>query len=200
MTIHPKMNTLECSQHFSHYKFMGNFSNAEGQLIPHSLVGSCWMLNPLEILWLYSLPARMKKIQSKMGELEWSQDFPRYNPMGAICCHGKQSSGSIWTKILCSVSPTPMMLYMKFDINRPAGLRDLHVWKCGQTDVRRLEFHPISFPGAFGSGELKKNKCFSAHFLKNRWGRQFFLLFSISQQTDEATFCNRRNLMRQLFC
>ena len=27
-----------------------------------------------------------------MKELEWSQDFPFYNPMGAICCHENQSS------------------------------------------------------------------------------------------------------------
>ena len=25
----------------------------------------------------------------KMKKLEWSQDFPHYNPMGAICCHEK---------------------------------------------------------------------------------------------------------------
>ena len=25
-----------------------------------------------------------------MEELEWSQDFPNYNPMGDICCHGNQ--------------------------------------------------------------------------------------------------------------
>ena len=31
-----------------------------------------------------------------MKELEWSQDFPHYNPMGAIiCCHGNQSFDQI---------------------------------------------------------------------------------------------------------
>ena len=40
-----------------------------------------------------SLPASMKKIQSKMKALEWSQHFPHYNPMGAIRCHGHQRSG-----------------------------------------------------------------------------------------------------------
>ena len=29
-----------------------------------------------------------------------------------------------------------MMLQMKFDYDRPAGLRDIHVWKCGRTDGR----------------------------------------------------------------
>ena len=55
------------------------------------------------------------------------------------------------------------MLQMKFDLHLPAGLRDIHVWKCGGTDRlmhrrtegRQLESHPISSPGVFGSGELK---------------------------------------------
>ena len=31
----------------------------------------------------------------KMKQLEWSQDFSHYNPIGAICCHGNQSSDPI---------------------------------------------------------------------------------------------------------
>ena len=50
--------------------------------------------------------------------------------------------------------PTPMMLQMKFDYDQPASLRDIHVWKCGRTDGCRLESHTISWPWAFGSGEL----------------------------------------------
>ena len=34
----------------------------------------------------------------KMKEIEWSQDFLHYNPMGAICCHGNQSSNPILPK------------------------------------------------------------------------------------------------------
>ena len=48
-----------------------------------------------EMLWMFSLPASMKKIRSKMKALEWSQHFPHYNPMGAIRCHGHQSSDPI---------------------------------------------------------------------------------------------------------
>ena len=97
-TIHPKMKVLEWSQHFSHYKSMGIFPDAKGQLTHKSLVGSCQISNPFEILWLSLLPARIKKNKSKMKELEWSQDFPLYNPMGAICCHGNQSSDRILPK------------------------------------------------------------------------------------------------------
>ena len=96
--IHPKMKVLEWSQHFSHYKSMGIFADAQGQLAHKSLVGSCRILNPFEFLWLSLLPARIKKNKSKMKELEWSQDFPHYNPMGAICCHGNQSSDPILPK------------------------------------------------------------------------------------------------------
>ena len=39
--IHPKIKVLEWSQHFSHYKSMGIFPDAQGQLTHKSLVGSC---------------------------------------------------------------------------------------------------------------------------------------------------------------
>ena len=96
--IHWKMKALEWSQLFSHYKSMGIFSNAQGQLTHKSFVEYCPISNLSKILWLSSLPARLKKNQSKTNELEWPQGFPYYNPMGAICCHGNQSSDPIWPK------------------------------------------------------------------------------------------------------
>ena len=86
--IDSKMKELECSQDFSHYKSMGIFPDPQGQLTPQSLVRSGRISNSSEMLWMFSLPASMKKIRSKMKALEWSQHFPHYNPMGAICCHG----------------------------------------------------------------------------------------------------------------
>ena len=70
--IHLKMKVLEWSQHFSHNKSMGIFPDAQGQLTHKSLVGSCQISNPFEILWLFLLPARIKKKKSKMKELDWS--------------------------------------------------------------------------------------------------------------------------------
>ena len=93
--IHSRMKALEWSQHFSHYKPMGIFPDAQGQLTHKFMVRSGRDSNPSELLWLSSFPARINKTQSKMKELEWSQDFPHYNPMGAICCHGNQSSDPI---------------------------------------------------------------------------------------------------------
>ena len=124
---------LEWSQHFSHYKSMGIFPDTQGQLTHKSLVGSCRNLNPFMILWLSLLPARIKKNKSKLKELEWSQDFPHYNSIGAICCHGNQSSDPILPKTLYNQSPIPLMLLMKFDYDWQAGFRDIHVWKCERT-------------------------------------------------------------------
>ena len=93
-----KMKELECSQDFSHYKSMGIFPEAQGQLTPQSLVRSRRISNSSEMLWMFSLPASMKQIRSKMKALEWTQHFPHYNPMGAIRCHGHQSSDPILPK------------------------------------------------------------------------------------------------------
>ena len=127
--IHTKMKELEWSQHFSHYKSMGIFPDAQGQLhVPiQSLVRSGPISNSFQILWMSLLSARIKKIQSKMKALEWSQDFPQHNPMGAICYHGNQSSNPIWPKIYCSLSPIPIMLQINFYCDRPAGCGNIHI-------------------------------------------------------------------------
>ena len=96
--INSKMKELECSQDFSHYKSMGIFPDPQGQLTLQSLVQSGRISNSSEMLCMFSLPASMKKIRSKMKALECSQHFPHYNPMGAIRCHGHQSSDPIWPK------------------------------------------------------------------------------------------------------
>ena len=82
--IESKMKELECSQNYSHYKSMGIFPDAQGQLTPQSLVRSGRISNSSEMLWMFSLPASMKKTRSKMKALECSQHFPHCNPMGAI--------------------------------------------------------------------------------------------------------------------
>ena len=73
--IQLKMKALECSQDFSHYKSMGIFPDAKGQLTPQSLVQSGRSSNSSEMLWMTSLRASMKKIRSKMKALEWSQHY-----------------------------------------------------------------------------------------------------------------------------
>ena len=68
--IKSKMKELECSQDFSHYKSMGIFPDAPGQLTPQSLVRSGRISNSFE---MFSFRASMKKIRSKMKALESSQ-------------------------------------------------------------------------------------------------------------------------------
>ena len=48
--IDSKMKELECSQDFSHYKSMGIFPDAQGQLTPQSLVRSGQISNSSEML------------------------------------------------------------------------------------------------------------------------------------------------------
>ena len=66
-------------------------------------------------------------------------------------------------KTLCSLSPTPVMLHIKFDQDWPTGLRDIQVCKCGwrrttttdgRTDEGPLVYYKLTL-WAFGSGELK---------------------------------------------
>ena len=80
--IHSKLKALERSQHFPHYKSMGIIPNAQGYVTYKSLVGSYRISNPSEILLVSMLPAKMKKIQSKVKALEWEQHFSHYKFMG----------------------------------------------------------------------------------------------------------------------
>ena len=117
---------------FSHYKSMGNFLDAQGQLTPYSVVQPGRNSNSSEILCMSSLSASIKKIWSKTTEKRWRHRFSHYKSMGAFCCHGNQSFDLICPKTLCSLSPTPVMLHIKFDLGWPAGFRDIQVWKCGR--------------------------------------------------------------------
>ena len=61
------------SQDFSHYKSMGFFPDAQGQLTLQSTVRSGQISISSKTLWLSALPAKMKKIRSKKEALECSQ-------------------------------------------------------------------------------------------------------------------------------
>ena len=119
------------------------------------------------------LPASIKRIRSNTNEKRWRHRFFHYKSMGAFCCHGNLSSDLICTKTLCSLSPTLVMLQIKFDLGWPAGFRDIQVWKCGRRRRRRTDDRPLLYykliSWAFGSGELKmlssrKSWCFTILF------------------------------------
>ena len=70
--------------------------------------------------------------------------------MGAFCFHGNQSFDPIWPKTLCNLSPTLMMLHIKFDQHWPTGLRDIQVsselWQNDSTQnsgrTRQIQYSP----------------------------------------------------------
>ena len=59
-----------------------NFPDAQGQISPESVVVSGRNLNSSKLSCMSSLPARMRMIESKMKELECSQDYSHYKSMG----------------------------------------------------------------------------------------------------------------------
>ena len=99
-TIHWKMKVLEWSQRFSRYKSMGIFPNTQGQLTHKSCVGYCPISNPSEILLVSLLPARMKKINSKMKALEWSQHY------SLILIRSRAANSEVSDVILPKFKPT----------------------------------------------------------------------------------------------
>ena len=72
-----KMKALECSQHYTSF-----FSDTQGQITLELVVVSGQNLNSSKLSCMSSLPARMRMINSKMKELECSQDFAHYKSMG----------------------------------------------------------------------------------------------------------------------
>ena len=61
-----KNEGAESSQHFSHYKSIGIFPDAQRQLTLKTLVQFCGISKSFKMLLLCTLPARIKKIQSKI--------------------------------------------------------------------------------------------------------------------------------------
>ena len=73
--IDSKMKELECSQDFSHYKSMGIFPDAQGQLTLQSVVQSGLNSNSSQLSCMSSLPAIMKRNGCKTAEKKWRHCF-----------------------------------------------------------------------------------------------------------------------------
>ena len=132
---------------FSHYKSMGNFSDAQGQLTP--VVRSGRNSNSSEILCMSSLPASIKRIGSKTTEKRWINRFPHYKSMGAFCFHGNQSFDPICPKTLCNLSPTLMMLHIKFDQHSEIFMFHLNYDRMTEPQnsgrIRQIQYSPHFF-------------------------------------------------------
>ena len=64
-----------------------NFSDVQGQITLELVVVTGRNLNSSKLLCMSSLPARMRMIDSKMKELECSQNFSHYKSMGFFQTH-----------------------------------------------------------------------------------------------------------------
>ena len=58
----------------------------------------------------------------KIKALSYPQQFPHYKSMGDFGCSGNQSFDPICPKTLCSLSPTPLMIHVKFDGRRTIAI------------------------------------------------------------------------------
>ena len=90
--IKSKMKELECSQDFSHHKHMGIFPDAQGQLTLQSLVRSGRNLELVQDVLLTC------KYEEDPIKNEGARGLTTFSPLGAICCHGNQSSNLTWSK------------------------------------------------------------------------------------------------------
>ena len=77
-----------------------NFSDAQGQITLKLVAVSGRNLNLSKLSCMSSLPARMRMIDSKMKELECSQDFSHYKSMGIFSRRSRAANsavlGPIW--------------------------------------------------------------------------------------------------------
>ena len=122
--------------------------------------------------------------------------------MGAFCCHGNQSFNPIFPKTLCTLSPTPVMLHIKFDQDWPTGFRDIQVWKCGRrtteddgrrttddgrrtTDDGPLIYYKLTL-WAFGSGELKSRAPEAPHCTWTYFLSGWPVVFILPPETDNC--------------
>ena len=76
-----------------------NFSDAQGQITLVLVSVSGRNLNSSKLSCMFSLPARMRMIDSKMKELEWSQDFSDYKSMGIFKIAQGQLTPQSWSDL-----------------------------------------------------------------------------------------------------
>ena len=96
------MKELECSQDFSHYKFMGIFMDV--------LVTYMYEEDPI-----------------KNEGVRVFTTFSPLKPYGSYLLPWKPEFQSDLAQNLMPLSPTPMMLQIKFGCDRPAGCGNIHV-------------------------------------------------------------------------
>ena len=114
--IRSKINELAWRHHFPIISLREIFSRSRAA---NSIVsGPIWPKVKLRDFMHVLVTCKYRKNQIK-------NKWEKVN--GTICCHGNQSFNPICPKTLCNLSPTLMMLHIKFDQHWPTGLRDIQV-------------------------------------------------------------------------
>ena len=126
MKIRSKMNKLAWRHHFPIVSLWEIFRRSRAA---NSIVcGPIWpKVKFLQDYMHVLVTSSIRRIESKTTEKRWRHRFPYYKSMGAFCCHRNQSFKPICPKTLCNLSPTLMMLQIKFDQHWPTDLRDIQV-------------------------------------------------------------------------
>ena len=97
--IQLKIKTLERSQDFSHYKSMGIFPDAQGQVTLQSMVGSGQIANSSKTLWLSSLPAKNEEDPIKNeGARVFTTVYSNQTRMGR--CNFSNAQGQITLELV----------------------------------------------------------------------------------------------------
>ena len=96
-----------------------DFSDAQGQITLESVVVSGRNLNSSKLSCMSSLPARMRMIESKMKELECSQDYSHYKSMGIFSRRSSAANsavlGPIWPNFELVRDVMDVLVTRKYD-------------------------------------------------------------------------------------
>ena len=124
-----KMNELAWRHHFPFISLWGFFRCSMAAYSVDS--GLIWpKFKLLQECMHVLVTCKYNRDRIKSNRERWRHHFPHYKSMGAFCCHEHQNFDPVCPKTLCSLSPHPVMLHIKFDKDWPTGLRDIQVRKC----------------------------------------------------------------------
>ena len=135
--IWKKLKQLWWWQNSLEVKSIGKFLNSRGHVTPKWIIRFRPKSNLIEILSLSLLTARMKLIRKKLKPLQWWENFSHVKSMGAICCHGNQSTKPICLKTLCSLSHYLIMVSQEIWSRSPHFFQrytSLKVWTTTDDD------------------------------------------------------------------
>ena len=121
--------TVKWQHHFPHYKPMGIFADAQGHLTLQSVVGSGQISNSSELSCMFSLHASIKRTgqqQSRESGNTVSPIITLWELSRSVGMETRVLNRST-LKTLCSLSPTPMIILIKFGCDQPACLIDILV-------------------------------------------------------------------------